>query len=71
MVLYTIEACDTINKQVCLISEQVAHLQLIMSVIMMQPLLSHLPAEHILLTGSCSSLQPACLDFAVEAPVGL
>ena len=66
----TTEAFHNINKQVCSLSEQVAHLQLIIDG-MMQPLLSHLPAEHVVLTASCSISQPACLDFAVEVHVGL
>ncbi|DBA84393.1 TPA: hypothetical protein ACH3X1_006033 [Trebouxia sp. C0004] len=62
------EAFDKISKQVCSLSEQVAYLQLTMDS-MKQP--THLLAEPIVSTASCSKLQPAGLELAVEGQVGL
>ena len=58
------EAFDKISKQVCSLSEQVAHLQLTMDS-MKQPSPTHLLAEPIVSMASCSNLQPAGLEFAV------
>ena len=64
------EAFEKISKRVCSLSEQVAHLQLTMDS-MKQPSPTHLLAEPIVSTASCSNLQPAGLEFAVEAQMGL
>ncbi|DBA66694.1 TPA: hypothetical protein ACH3X2_002158 [Trebouxia sp. C0005] len=67
------EAFDKISKQVCSLSEQIAHLQLSVAG-MQQPLDSQMAANHGMLTASSSSMQAQAARsprIELEAQVGL
>ncbi len=64
------EAFDKISKQVCSLSEQVAHLQLSLDS-MKQPLDGDLAADHCMPAAGSSTLQTPHLELAMEAQVGL
>ncbi len=63
------EAFDKISKQVCSLSEQVAHLQL--SLDSMKPLDGNLAANHCMPAAGSSTPQTPHLELAMEAQVGL
>ena len=64
------EAFGKISKQVCCLSEQVAHLQLSLDS-MKQPVDGSLAADHCMLAAGSSVLQTPHLELAMEAQVGL
>ena len=64
------EAFDKISKQVCSLSEQVAHLQLSLDS-MKQPLDGNLAADHCMPAAGSSTPQTPHLELAMEAQVGL
>ena len=64
------EAFDKINKQVCSLSEQMAHLQLSLDS-MKQPLDGNLAADHCMPAAGSSTPQTPHLELAMEAQVGL